>query len=211
MQYKKHYIARTCPTFSCFTFLIPTLSDDVTVENSDSDSDTDNFMGKVDDEGNPKIPSEPKGKCSSKLQERISGELLKRKKTGYDFCNKMRENKQFRNPSIYDKLIDMIGITETGTNFTDPTLTKGSWLKESFYKQLAEKQQKDYDRKEAERKKERDNDPNSKIKEIIIADKEKRSKWDEKASGNAKDKLDKQLKAQLIQDKLNKQLRTKSS
>ena len=185
------------------------ISDDVTVENSDSESDSENFMGKTDDEGNPKIPSEAKGKCSSKLQDKIASELLKRRKFGYDFCSRMRDNKEFRNPSIYDKLIDMTGICETGTNFTDPTLTKLSWRTESFYKQLAEKQQKDYDRRESERKKEAANDPNSKIKQTIIAEKKKETKWDEKTmSGSAKDK---QLKAQLIQDKLNKQLMARNS
>ena len=175
-------------------------------------------MGKLDEQGNVKIPSEPKGKCSSKLQEKIATELQKRRKFGYDPCSRMRENKQFRNPSIYDKLIEKFGINETGTNFTDPILNKSSWRTDSFYKQLAERQQKEYDRRETERKKEQANDPNSKIKQMVIADKEKRSKWDEKSgntrdSGNltSKDKLDKQLKAQLIQDKLNKQLMGKSS
>lgn len=204
------------PTFLVFIFLNLIyklyISDDVTVENSDSESDSENFMGKVDEHGNVKIPSEPKGKCSSKLQEKIATELQKRRKYGYDPCSRMRENKQFRNPSIYDKLIEKFGINETGTNFTDPILNKSSWRPESFYKQLAEKQQKEYDRRESERK----NDPNSKIKQMVIADKEKRSKWDEKSgkeTGNmtSKDKLDKQLKAQLIQDKLNKQLMGKSS
>lgn len=177
-------------------------SDDVTVENSDSESDSENFMGKVDAEGHVKIPSQPKGKCSSKLQDKIATELVKRRKYGYDFCSRMRENKEFRNPSIYDKLIDMTGISEMGTNFIDPILNKSSWRAESFYKQLAEKQQKDYDKRESERKREAASDPNSKIKQTIIAEKKKESKWDEK-SGSAKDK---QLKAQLIQDKLNKQL-----
>ena len=185
------------------------ISDDVTVENSDSESDSENFMGKLDQDGNVKIPSEAKGKCSSKLQEKIATELSKRRKSGYDFCSRMRDNKMFRNPSIYDKLIDMTGISETGTNFTDPILNKSSWRTESFYKQLAEKQQKDYDRRESERKKEAANDPNSKIKQTIIAEKKKESKWDEKSlSGSAKDK---QLKAQLIQDKLNKQLMARNS
>lgn len=196
-----------------------TISDDVTVENSESESDSENFMGKLDDEGGVKIPSEPKGKCSSKLQDKIATEIQKRRKFGYDICSRMRENKMFRNPSIYDKLIDMCGITETGTNFTDPILIKSSWRTDSHYKQLAEKQQKDYDRREADRKKETAKDPNSQIKQAVIAEKAAKhsSKWDDKPpSGglnplNSRDKLDKQLKAQFIQDKLNKQLMNRDS
>lgn len=178
----------------------------MTVEASDSESDTENFMGRTTEDGTPKIPSEPRGKCSTKLQEKIALELELGKRKHQNFCSKMRENKQFRNPSIYDKLIETTGIIETGTNFSDHVLMKNSWKPESFYKQLAEKQQKDYEKREAERK----NDPNSKIKQMVMAEKEKKSKWDEK-SQSTKDLKDKQRRAQSIQDKLNKHLMAKNS
>eukprot|EP00116_Pleurobrachia_bachei_P001079 sb/3461341/ len=170
---------------------------DVTVANSDEESDSESWLGRIDEEGNVKLPPEPKGKCSSALQRKIENEINKRKRYGVDICSKMRGNKEFRNPSIYDKLIDMFGVNEAGTNFSDPMLQKRYWKTDSFYKQLAEKQQKDYDKREADRRA----DPNSKIKQQVMAE-QKKSKWDE-----GQDKMDKKLKAQLTLEKLNKQLK----
>ena len=180
-------------------------SDDVTMENSEDseESDSETWIGQTDGEGKVKMPPEPKGKCSSALQAKIENEIKKRKLYGVDICMKMRGNKEFRNPSIYDKLIDMFGVNEAGTNFTDPMLQKRYWKSDSFYKQLAEKQQKDYDRREADRKA----DPNAKMKQQVMADqKEKKSKWDE-----GHEKMDKKLKAQLTLEKLNKQLQLKAA
>lgn len=135
---------------------------------------------------------------------------LEKKKRGLDFSAAISNNKEFRNPSIYEKLIDMTGIDENGTNFSDPIFNKYSWKSESRYKALAEQQQKEFNERESKKRKDKDrNDPNSAIKEQVIIEKqreqkEKRSKWDEQQAA-----VDKVNKANKIAEKLNAEMAMK--
>lgn len=79
------------------------------------------------------IPGEPRERCPPALQERITKQLLK-------FCGRpgaspradwqslglepvanynaiIQARRDFRNPSIYEKLVQLVGIDEKGTNF----------------------------------------------------------------------------------------------
>ena len=63
--------------------------------------------------GEELLPPEPTGKCPADLQERI--ETMLKKKIDMNFS--IQQRKQFRNPSIYEKLIEHLGIEEKGTNY----------------------------------------------------------------------------------------------
>ena len=67
--------------------------------------------------GEELLPAEPTGKCSAELQEKISRlyESMLQKKV--DMNMSIQKRKQFRNPSIYEKLIIHLEIEEIGTNY----------------------------------------------------------------------------------------------
>ncbi|CAH8510345.1 unnamed protein product [Schistosoma curassoni] len=65
------------------------------------------------------LPSEPTGHCSMVLQERVERAVRRmRLDISYDPNRAIQDNKAFRNPSIYEKLIDFLKIDEKGTNFS---------------------------------------------------------------------------------------------
>ena len=58
------------------------------------------------------------GKCPADLQEKITRQyesMLQRNISSLNF--QIQQRKQFRNPSIYEKLIDHLDIEEIGTNY----------------------------------------------------------------------------------------------
>lgn len=63
------------------------------------------------------LPPEPKAKPDPKLQETISNIYQKIKISDFDLNQYIQAEKKFRNPSIYDKLIQFLEINELGTNF----------------------------------------------------------------------------------------------
>lgn len=71
--------------------------------------------------GEELLPPEPTGKCPSDLQEKITRlyESMMQRKIDMNFS--IQQRKQFRNPSIYEKLIDHLDIEEIGTNY--PTVS----------------------------------------------------------------------------------------
>lgn len=62
------------------------------------------------------LPAEPKGKCPPELQEKITNMHAKMKQ-GMDMNRLIQDRKEFRNPSIYEKLIQFCDINELGTNY----------------------------------------------------------------------------------------------
>ena len=89
-----------------------------------------------------------KGLCSASLQERIN--KLHQKKVGhnYDMNAVIQNKKAFRNPSIYEKLIQYCGIDEHGTNFPKELYDGHLFGKESYYDELAKVQKAEMDRRE---------------------------------------------------------------
>ncbi|CAL8081408.1 unnamed protein product [Calicophoron daubneyi] len=64
------------------------------------------------------LPPEPAGHCPMELQEKVDREVRRmRLDISYDPNRAIQDNKAFRNPSIYEKLISFLNIDEKGTNF----------------------------------------------------------------------------------------------
>ncbi|XP_028332592.1 SAP30-binding protein isoform X2 [Gouania willdenowi] len=99
-----------------------------------------------------RIPSEPSGRCSSQLQEKIS-KLYERKLHGdFDTNTHIQQKKEFRNPSIYEKLIQFCGIDELGTNYPKDMFDPHGWSEDSYYEALAKAQKVEMDKLEKAKK-----------------------------------------------------------
>ncbi|XP_074660328.1 SAP30-binding protein-like isoform X2 [Tubulanus polymorphus] len=98
------------------------------------------------------IPPEPPGKCSRHLQEKISKFYEKMKHTGQNLNHTIQKRTDFRNPSIYEKLIDYCHINEKGTNYPPELYNPGLYNKYSFYDELAKTQKTEMDKREKEKK-----------------------------------------------------------
>jgi len=102
-----------------------------------------------------KIPPEPEGRCSKALQDKFT-ELIERQKHRLVSTNQsIQSRKAFRNPSIYEKLIEHIGIVEYGTCYPKHLYNPTIWGPEDYYDKLGEKQQKFLREREAEKAKNR--------------------------------------------------------
>lgn len=130
------------------------------------------------------IPPAPAGKCSNKLQDKIAGLFDKMRREGLDMNAKIQRRKDFRNPSIYEKLIEFIGIDEKGSNYPPEVFDPHSWGKESFYDALDKAQKTEMEKREKERKDRTKIEfmtgtkrPNSGT-EATTDDKKRKSKWD---------------------------------
>ncbi|KAK3540066.1 hypothetical protein QTP70_025387, partial [Hemibagrus guttatus] len=87
-----------------------------------------------------RIPPEPPGRCPTHLQDKIY-KLYERKLHGdFDTNNHIQKKKEFRNPSIYEKLIQFCGIDELGTNYPKDMFDPHGWSEDSYYESLAKAQ-----------------------------------------------------------------------
>ncbi|KAI4897176.1 hypothetical protein NFI96_015222 [Prochilodus magdalenae] len=99
-----------------------------------------------------RIPPEPPGRCSSHLQDKIY-KLYERKLQGdFDTNSHIQKKKEFRNPSIYEKLIQYCGIDELGTNYPKDMFDPHGWLEDSYYEALAKAQKVEMDKLEKAKK-----------------------------------------------------------
>ncbi|XP_016531582.1 SAP30-binding protein isoform X3 [Poecilia formosa] len=99
-----------------------------------------------------RIPPEPAGRCSIQLQEKIY-KLYERKIHGdFDTNNHIQKKKEFRNPSIYEKLIQFCGIDELGTNYPKDMFDPHGWSEDSYYEALAKAQKVEMDKLEKAKK-----------------------------------------------------------
>lgn len=62
------------------------------------------------------LPPAPVGKVDPKSTARLA-KLAEDHRRGLDFNFQIRSNKSYRNPSIYNKLVEFFGIEEGGSNF----------------------------------------------------------------------------------------------
>jgi len=92
------------------------------------------------DHGSSQLPPEPEGMCNPALQKHITEMWNRRRETGYDMNAVIQNKKMFRNPSIYEKLIQHCGIDEHGTNFPKELYDGHLFGEESYYDQLAHAQ-----------------------------------------------------------------------
>ncbi|XP_033935490.1 SAP30-binding protein isoform X3 [Pseudochaenichthys georgianus] len=99
-----------------------------------------------------RIPPEPPGRCSSQLQDKIH-KLYERKLQGdFDTNNHIQKKKEFRNPSIYEKLIQFCSIDELGTNYPKDMFDPHGWSEDSYYEGLAKSQKVEMDKLEKAKK-----------------------------------------------------------
>ncbi|NXT16450.1 S30BP protein, partial [Prunella fulvescens] len=87
-----------------------------------------------------KIPPEPPGRCSNQLQDKIQKLYERKMKEGMDMNYIIQNKKEFRNPSIYEKLIQFCSIDEIGTNYPKDMFDPHSWSEDSYYEALAKAQ-----------------------------------------------------------------------
>ncbi|XP_052801067.1 SAP30-binding protein-like [Mya arenaria] len=153
------------------------------------------------------LPPEPPTKCSKQLQDKIASLYERKIQEGLNLNNNIQNRVDFRNPSIYEKLIEFCGIDEKGTNYPPELYDPSIWGKESFYDALDKAQKQDMEKREKE-KKERTKvefvtatkKPGSKPEVISIDDKKRKSKWDEPghtAAGRIVESINKSISANL--------------
>lgn len=73
------------------------------------------------------LPPEPKGKCAPELQNKVDNFYEKMRTKNMNMNSLIQGNKEFRNPSIYDKLIIFCGINELGTNYPPELYDPMQW------------------------------------------------------------------------------------
>lgn len=76
--------------------------------------DNTNVDMEIVEEDGIQLPPEPPGRCSAELQEKILKFHEKMHNTTIDMNSVIQQRKDFRNPSIYEKLIHFCGINELG-------------------------------------------------------------------------------------------------
>ncbi len=94
------------------------------------------------------LPQEPSTKCSKALQTKIINLLQKRASSGLDLNASLKQRKDLRNPSIYEKLVQFCNLDEFGTNYPEHLYDPKEWTEESFYDNLFKDQKKEYMKKE---------------------------------------------------------------
>lgn len=73
------------------------------------------------------LPPEPKGKCPPEFQEKINKMYEKMQTQNMNMNKLIQERKEFRNPSIYEKLIQYCDIDELGTNYPPEIYDPMQW------------------------------------------------------------------------------------
>lgn len=121
------------------------------------------------------LPPEPNTKPDPKIQETITNINQKIKNNDYDLNQFIQGRKDFRNPSIYDKLIQFCNINELGTNFPPEIYDVSIYGAESFYEELAKAQKLEMDKLEKQKKE------ITKAEVIIKESTKRKSKWDQQA------------------------------
>lgn len=113
--------------------------DNVTMDELDQDTNED--IVENDENNDPKedarkdrfseygfsLPPEPKGKCPQELQDKISNMYDKMRTNNMDMNKLIQDRKEFRNPSIYEKLIQYCDIDELGTNYPPELYDPMQW------------------------------------------------------------------------------------
>ncbi len=140
-----------------------------------------------------KLPPEPEGRCSRSLQQKIA-RMLERKHIGNLSLNEhVQKKKDFRNPSIYEKLVGYCSIDEYGTNYPRSLFNPTSWGPESYYDALSKAQKEAHDKKEKEKQKRGHVEFIKATKKLpssgmaaAASDEKKISKWDSKPASVAK-------------------------
>nr|AEE63429.1 unknown [Dendroctonus ponderosae] len=128
------------------------------------------------------IPGEPPGSCSADLQDKLAKLYEKMQTQQMDMNSVIQKRKDFRNPSIYEKLIQFCELNELGTNYPPTIYDPLKWSKESYYEELSDVQRADMERREKARRSKLDL-----VSKKAEDNKNKRkSKWDMPGGGAIK-------------------------
>jgi len=84
-----------------------------------------------------KIPKASRDDVDPLILEKMMRLKEKKDSLGLDMKLQIQKRKDFRNPSIYEKLIDHCGIEEFGSNFPPETFDPKGFETESFYEKLS--------------------------------------------------------------------------
>lgn len=95
------------------------------------------------------IPPSPPGSPPRALVENIA-RMAKKPKGSIDAS--IQKSKDFRNPSIYEKLLSHIGINDKGTNYPPELYDPSIWTKSSQYDELAKLQNAEMEKRKSEKK-----------------------------------------------------------
>jgi len=117
---------------------------------------------------------------------------------------KLRKSKEFRNPDIYEKLVEFCKINEFGTNYPQQIWDPKIYKESDYYNALADEQRRFIDKKDINRQKV---DFTSSTNNLLVADgkqrpvvqvvtatkgsttsSSKKSKWDQSASSGTGEK-----------------------
>ena len=94
------------------------------------------------------LPPEPAGCCARALQDKVASLLAKKGRLALDLNRNLQQRKDFRNPSIYEKLVQFCDIDEFGSSYPEHLFNPHEWGDESFYQSLARAQKTAYEKKE---------------------------------------------------------------
>lgn len=144
---------------------------------SETESLERNEVDEVETDDGVVLPPEPLGHCSMDLQEKILRLHEKMQNNALDMNAVIQQRKDFRNPSIYEKLIQYCGINELGTNYPPSIYDPLKWSKESYYEELAKVQKAEMDKRDKERKSKVEVVSGTKKQEEDA--KKRKSKWDQ--------------------------------
>lgn len=123
------------------------------------------------------LPPEPNTKLDQKFQDTVTNLYQKISNSTFDLNQYIQDKKEFRNPSIYDKLIQFCDINELGTNFPPDIFDVSIYGPESFYEELARAQKTEMDKLEKQKKESTKTNQQQASQEAN----KRKSKWDQQA------------------------------
>ncbi|KAL1244470.1 SAP30-binding protein [Trichinella spiralis] len=106
------------------------------------------YSWKIDD----MLPPLTQKKCPSALKETFEELFRQKEEENFDFNSTVQKRTDFRNPSIYEKLVDHFGLDEKGSNFPLEFFDPHGFNKKDFYDQISAAQKLLMDNLEKEKK-----------------------------------------------------------
>ncbi|EDW74731.1 uncharacterized protein Dwil_GK15835 [Drosophila willistoni] len=132
------------------------------------------------------LPPEPKGKPPPELVNKITKMFSKMQQTNMDMNRVIQDRKEFRNPSIYDKLISFCDINEFGTNYPPEIYDPLQWGDESYYEALSLVQKTEMVKRQKDRKDlDKVEQATALARKVEEEAKKRKSKWDQPASSTS--------------------------
>ncbi|ALC42040.1 CG2063, partial [Drosophila busckii] len=128
------------------------------------------------------LPPEPKGNPPPELVAKITKMYTKMRQTNMDMNRVIQDRKEFRNPSIYDKLISFCDINEFGTNYPPEIYDPLQWGEESYYEALSAVQKTEMVKRQKDRKDlDKVEQATALARKVEEEAKRRKSKWDQPA------------------------------